>query len=229
VSQTTVFLLDVDNTLLDNDAVTADLKKHLLDTFGDVRAQRYWELFEELRTELGYADYLGALQRYRVENPRDTSLLEASLYLLHYPFANRVYPGAVDAIHSLERRGRAVILSDGDVVFQPRKVSRAGLYDAVGGRVLIYIHKEHELDDVVARLPADHYVLVDDKVRILAAVKERWGGKVTTVWPRQGHYALDVADVAKYPVPDVTLERIGDLVEHHVDDLVAAARARTTG
>jgi FMN phosphatase YigB (HAD superfamily) len=211
VSQTTVFLLDVDNTLLDNDAVTADLKKHLLDTFGDVRAQRYWELFEELRTELGYADYLGALQRYRVENPRDTSLLEASLYLLHYPFANRVYPGAIDAIHHLERRGQAAILSDGDVVFQPRKVERSGLWGAVEGNVLIYIHKEEMLEDVERRYPAERYVMVDDKIRILAAMKEVWGARLTTVFVRQGHYALDTALVAKYPPADLTIERIGDL------------------
>jgi FMN phosphatase YigB (HAD superfamily) len=211
MAQTTVFLLDVDNTLLDNDGVTADLKKHLLDTFGDARAQRYWELFEQLRTELGYADYLGALQRYRIENPRDTSLLEASLFLLHYPFANRVYPGSLDAIHQVERRGRVAILSDGDVVFQPRKVERSGLWGAVDGNVLIYIHKEHMLDDVEQRFPAERYVMVDDKIRILTAMKEIWGARLTTVFVRQGHYALDTALVAKYPPADMTIERIGDL------------------
>jgi FMN phosphatase YigB (HAD superfamily) len=211
VSHSTVFLLDVDNTLLDNDSVTADLKKHLVTNFGEERARRYWELFEELRSELGYADYLGALQRYRVENPRDTGLLEASLFLLHYPFANRVYPGALDVIHHLERRGRVVILSDGDVVFQPRKIDRSGIWGAVEGNVLIYIHMEQMLDDVERRYPAEHYVMVDDKVRILAGMKAIWGDRLTTVFVRQGHYALDIAGVAKYPPADITIEKIGDL------------------
>jgi len=211
VSHSTVFLLDVDNTLLDNDSVTADLKQHLVTSFGEARARRYWELFEQLRSELGYADYLGALQRYRVENPRDTGLLEASLFLLHYPFANRVYPGALDVIHHLERRGRVAILSDGDVVFQPRKIDRSGIWGAVEGNVLIYIHKEQMLDDVERRYPAEHYVMVDDKVRILAAMKTIWGDRLTTVFVRQGHYALDEASVAKYPPADVTIEKIADL------------------
>jgi FMN phosphatase YigB (HAD superfamily) len=210
VTQTTVFLFDVDNTLLDNDAVTADLKKHLLDSLGDARAQRYWVLFEQLRSELGYADYLGALQRYRNENPHDTGLLEASLFLLQYPFANRLYPGALDAIHEAERRGRVAILSDGDLVFQPCKVERSGLWGAVEGNVLIYIHKEQMLDDVERRFPAEHYVMIDDKIRILTAMKDVWGARLTTVFVRQGHYALDAALVAKYPPADVTIEKIGD-------------------
>ena len=211
MAQSTVCLLDVDNTLLDNDAVTADLKKHLTDAFGEARAQRYWELFEDLRGELGYADYLGALQRYRVENPRDTGLLEASLFLLHYPFANRVYPGALDTINQLERHCRVAILSDGDVVFQPRKVERSGLWGAVEGNVLIYIHKEQMLDDVAQRFPAARYVMVDDKIRILTAMKKVWRDRLTTVFVRQGHYALDVESVAKYPPADRTIEKIGDL------------------
>jgi FMN phosphatase YigB (HAD superfamily) len=211
MSHSTVFLLDVDNTLLDNDSVTADLKEHLVANFGEERARRYWELFEQLRSELGYADYLGALQRYRIENPRDTNLLEASLFLLHYPFANRVYPGALDVIHHLERRGRVAILSDGDVVFQPHKIERSGILDAVEGNVLIYVHKEEMLDDVERRYPAEHYVMVDDKVRILTAMKAIWGDRLTTVFVRQGHYALDAASVAEYPPADVVIERIGDL------------------
>ncbi|HKB13386.1 MAG TPA: HAD family hydrolase [Vicinamibacterales bacterium] len=211
MSQSTVFLFDVDNTLLDNDEVTADLKRHLIDNFGEERARRYWELFEELRNELGYADYLGALQRYRIENPRDTGLLRASLYLLHYPFATRVYPGALEAIHQAEQRGRVAILSDGDVVFQPRKVERSGLWGAVEGNVLIYIHKEQMLEDVEHRFPAEHYVMVDDKIRILTAMKKVWNTRLTTVFVRQGHYALDAEQVARYPPADVTIERIGDL------------------
>ena len=211
MAHSTVFLFDVDNTLLDNDAVTDDLKQHLIDTFGEGRARRYWELFEYLRSELGYADYLGALQRYRIENPRDTGLLQASLYLLHYPFANRVCPGALDAIRHAEHRGRVAILSDGDVVFQPRKVERSGLWGAVEGNVLIYIHKEEMLADVEQRFPAERYVMIDDKIRILTAMKAIWGARLTTVFVRQGHYALDAELVARYPPADVTIERIGDL------------------
>ncbi len=207
-----VFLLDVDNTLLDNDQVAADLRLHLTQAFGEQRQERYWAIFEALRAELGYADYLGALQRYRIENPRDPHLFAVSSYLVDYPFADRLYPGALAAIKHLNGWGPTVILSDGDVVFQPRKVERSGLSEAVGGRVLIYIHKEQELEDVEQRYPARHYVLVDDKVRILTAVKAVWGKRVTTVFPRQGHYALDPAEVAKYPPADVTVECIGDLL-----------------
>ena len=205
------FLVDVDNTLLDNDAVIADLRRHLNDRFGPDCERRYWEIFEELRAQLGYADYLGALQRYRLEHPREPRVLEIAIYLLHYPFADRVYPGALDAVARLAARGPVVILSDGDVVFQPRKVERSGLWGAVEGRVLIYIHKEQMLDDVELRYPARRYVMVDDKVRILAAMKAIWGDRLTTVFVRQGHYAHDPAHLAGYPAADVTIERIGDL------------------
>lgn len=209
-----VFLFDVDNTLLNNDRVTDDLRRHLEAQFGKECANRYWEIFEELRKELGYADYLGSLQRYRVEHRRDTRLLAMSSYLIDYPFANRIYPGSIDAIEQVKRWGPAAILSDGDVVFQPRKIERSGLRDAVDGNVLIYIHKEQELDEVEQRYPADHYVLIDDKLRILTAVKKIWRGRVTTVFPRQGHYALDIEANAQYPPADITIERIGELVEH---------------
>ncbi len=208
-----VFLLDVDNTLLDNDAVTLDLKRHLIETFGAEREKRYWEIFEELRQELGYADYLGALQRYRIERPRDPHLLGLSIFLLHYPFADRVYPNALALIAHWRRQGPVVILSDGDVVFQPRKVERSGLWAAVDGEVLIYIHKEQMLDDVEERYPASRYVMVDDKIRILAAMKETWKERLTTVFVRQGHYAHDAQLVNRYPAADVTVERIGDLLE----------------
>jgi FMN phosphatase YigB (HAD superfamily) len=214
-----VFLLDVDNTLLDNDQVAADLREHLTAAFGAERQERYWAIFEQLRIELGYADYLGALQRYRAENPRDPHLLEISYYLVDYPFADRLYPGSLDVIRRLSAWGPTVILSDGDVVFQPRKVQCSGLYDAVDGRVLIYIHKEQELPDVVERYPAMHYVLIDDKLRILAAVKKAWGDGLTTVFPRQGHYAHDAREVAKYPPADITIERIGELMHHDLASL----------
>jgi FMN phosphatase YigB (HAD superfamily) len=215
---TTVYLLDVDNTLLDNDAITADLRRYLIDHFGADCERRYWDIFEDHRRELGYADYLGALQRFRIEHPRDQHLLGMSLYLLHYPFADRVYPGAFDAIRRLARSGRVVILSDGDVVFQPRKVERSGLWAAVAGEVLIYIHKEEMLDDVERRYPADRYVMVDDKVRILDAMKRIWRERLTTVFVRQGHYAHDPSLLAAYETPDVTIERIGDLQSLDADD-----------
>jgi haloacid dehalogenase-like hydrolase len=219
-----VFLVDVDNTLLDNDRVASDLMRHLVAEVGRERQQRYWVLFEELRKELGYADYLGALQRYRLENPRDAHALTVSMFLVDYPFANRLYPNSLDVIDHLKRWGPVVILSDGDAVFQPRKIERSGLYEAVDRNILVYVHKEQELDDVERRYPARHYVLVDDKVRILDAVKRAWGERVTTVFPRQGHYAHDPTTMSLYPPPDVTVERVGDLLEHDAVGLRRAAR-----
>jgi hypothetical protein len=221
-----VFLFDVDNTLLDNDRVAADLRKHLTQAVGAERQERYWALFEQLRSELGYADYLGALQRYRVENPRDPHILELSSFLLDYPFANRLYPGSLDAITHCQQWGPSVILSDGDVVFQPRKVERSGLWEAVDGRVLIYIHKEQELDDVENRYPADRYVLVDDKLRILTAVKTVLGERLTTVWPRQGHYADDPKVRSQYPPPDIAIARIGELSRFDLPTLLNASSSR---
>jgi len=218
-----VFLFDVDNTLLDNDRVTADLKRHLTGAFGPERAQWYWDTFEALREELGYADYLGALQRFRIEHPRDPNLLAVSTYLVNYPFANRLYPGSLDVIDRCKEWGPVVILSDGDVVFQPRKVERSGLWDAVEGNVLIYIHKEEMLDDVEARFPARHYVMVDDKLRILDAMRKTWGGRLTTVFPRQGHYALDEALCSRFAPADVTLDRIGDLAAYDLPRLLGPA------
>ncbi|HZR81009.1 MAG TPA: HAD family hydrolase [Candidatus Binatia bacterium] len=218
-----VFLFDVDNTLVDNDRVTADMKRYLAHEVGDRRQQRYWEIFEDLRRELGYADYLGALQRYRIENPRDSHLLAVSTFLVSYPFANRLFPNSLDVLEHCRQWGAAVILSDGDVVFQPLKIHRSGLYEATDGNILIYIHKEHELDDVERRYPADHYVMVDDKVRILAAIKKTWGDRVTTVFPKQGHYARDAEEVAKYPAPDVAIDRIGNLLDVPMERLVPGA------
>lgn len=209
----TVFLFDVDNTLLDNDAVQADLSSYLEREFGRSTRDRYWALFEELRAELGYADYLGALQRYRLENLDDPQLLRVSAFLVDYPFAERLYPGALAALARCAGLGPTVLLSDGDVVFQPRKVQRSGLWAAVSGRVLIYLHKEQMLDAVGRRYPADHYVMIDDKLRILTAMKAGWGPKLTTVFARQGHYALDPRELAAYGEADFTVERIGELAE----------------
>jgi len=210
----TVFLFDVDNTLLDNDRVIADLMRHLERSVGHERADGYWNIFEQLRQELGYADYLGALQRYRIEYPRDPNVLVVSSFLVNYPFANRLFPNSLDVVEHAKRWGSAAILTDGDVVFQPRKVERSGLFDAVDGNVLIYVHKERELDDIEQRHPADRYVLIDDKLRILAAVKEIWRDRVTTVQPLQGHYAEDPAQQAAHPAADLTIKRIGELLEY---------------
>ena len=207
-----VFLVDVDNTLLDNDGVQQDLKDHLARAYGADARDRYWRILEDLFSELGYRDYLGALQRFRAEHPLEVELLSMSDYLIDYPFADRLFPSALKVLRRLNGLAPTVILSDGDVVFQPRKVERAGLSEAVDGHVLIYIHKEEALDDVERRFPAEHYVIVDDKPRILAAVKRFWGDRVTTVFARQGSYARDPQTVGISPPPDVTIERIGDLL-----------------
>jgi FMN phosphatase YigB (HAD superfamily) len=217
---TAVFLVDVDNTLLDNDHIQADLKRHLEHEFGAACRDRYWAILEQLFSELGYRDYLGALQRYRVEHPHDIHLLSMSSYLVDYPFANRLYPGALDVLERFRGWAPTVVLSDGDVVFQPRKVERSGIAEAVEGNVLIYIHKEEELQDVERRYPARHYILVDDKPRILASVKKVWGDRVTTVLPRQGQYANDRDVVASLPTPDLIVERIGDLLAYDFPTLV---------
>ncbi len=220
-----VFLVDVDNTLLDNDRIQSDLKRHLEREFGAATRDRYWAILEQLFTDLGYRDYLGALQRYRVEHPRDAHLLSMSSYLVDYPFANRLFPGSLDVLERFRGWGPTVILSDGDVVFQPRKVERSGIFEAVEGHVLIYIHKEEALDDVERRYPAQHYVLVDDKLRILAAVKKAWGERVTTVFPRQGQYAHDQSVVAAFPPADVTVERIGDLLDYDLPALLTSQQS----
>ena len=208
-----VFLIDVDNTLLDNDAVQADIRDHLAVAYGPACRDRYWALLEQRMRDLGYRDYLGALQRYREEHPTDIGLLAMSSFLVDYPFAQRLYPGALDVLQHLAGRGPTVVLSDGDVVFQPRKVERAGIAAAVDGRVLIYIHKEQALDDVSRRFPARHYVLVEDKLRILAAVKQAWGARVSTVFVRQGQYARDPQVLAAYPPADMAVDRIADLLQ----------------
>lgn len=211
-----VFLFDVDNTLLDNDAVIEELGDFIIARLGAENNGKYWQIFEEYRQEIGYADYLGTLQRFRRVAPHAPQLMAISSFLLHYPFENRVYPNALNVLHHVQQWGNAVILTDGDVVFQPLKIERSGIYDAVNGRVLIYVHKELEVEDIVARFPAAHYVFVDDKVRLLAAIKAILGDRVTTVFPRQGHYAF-AADVVTYPTPDVTIERIGDLMQLSAD------------
>jgi FMN phosphatase YigB (HAD superfamily) len=218
IANSSVFLVDVDNTLLDNDRIQDDLKRHLEREFGAASRDRYWAILEALFVELGYRDYLCALQRYRAEHPQDVRLMTMSSYLVDYPFAKRLYPGALDVLQRFRTWGPTVILTDGDVVFQPRKVERSGISEAVDGHVLIYIHKEEALDDIERRYPAQHYVIVDDKPRILAALKEAWGERVTTVLPRQGQYARDAT---AYRPADLTVERIGDLLSHDLPELLS--------
>ena len=219
-----IFLVDVDNTLIDNDAIQQDLKEHLERVYGSASRVRYWKILEDLFDELGYRDYIGALQRYRLEHPLEVELLAMSSFLVDYPFADRLFPGALAVLKRLGSFGLTVILSDGDVVFQPRKVERAGLSAAVDGRVLIYVHKEEALDDVERRYPANHYVLVDDKLRILTTVKQAWGSRVTTVFARQGSYAHDSKTIATMPRPDATIEHIADLLHCDLPRLGMAPR-----
>ncbi len=218
-----VFLFDIDNTLFDNDQMEKDLRLHLEKEFGALKRDRYFAIFEELRSELGYADYLGALQRYRLDDLCDPGLLMMSSFLVDYPFADRIYPGSFEALKHVSQWGATVILSDGDVVFQPRKAQRSGLWEAVDGRILIYIHKEQMLDEVERFYPAQHYVMVDDKLRILKTMKDIWGDRLTTVFPRQGHYALDPKILAAYPPAEIALEHIGDLVNYDLAAFLGAA------
>ncbi len=215
-----VFLVDVDDTLLENDRIQADLKHHIEREFGPQCRDRFWAIQEELFEELGYCDYLGALQRFRIEHPYEPHLVTAANFLIDYPFANRLYPGALDVLERFREWGRTVILTDGDMVFQPRKVQRSGIFETVEGHVLIYIHKEEALQNIELRYPAEHYVLVDDKLRILTAVKKAWGNRVTTVFPQQGQFALDPIVFASYPAADVTVERISDLLSYDLPDLI---------
>lgn len=224
--QDVVFLFDVDNTLLDIDAVVEGYRAHLLREVGPEAAQHYWGLFEELRRELGYVDYLGALQRYRLDHLHDPRVLLVASYLLDYPFAERLYPSALEVLASFGRLGLTVVFSDGDVVFQPRKIERSGIRRAVENRVLVHIHKERELECVGRLYPAAHYVLIDDKLRILTAVKRSWGPRVTTVFPRQGHYAHDPEILARNPPADLAITAIGDLLDYDLPTLLGAAAPR---
>ena len=227
--QDVVFLFDVDNTLLDNDAIAADLRAHLTEGFGKAGGELYWAHFEALRKERGYADYLGSLQRYRADlegsGEAAHKLLSVSGFLIDYPFASRLFPRALEVLAAWNKIGPTVILSDGDVVFQPRKIQRSGLWAAVEGRVLIFVHKEEMLDTVAREFPARRYVMVDDKERLLDAMKKVWGEKLVTVFPRQGHYANDPASIGKYPAPDCMVERIGDLLDVDVASLIRRAAA----
>jgi FMN phosphatase YigB (HAD superfamily) len=224
-----VFLFDVDNTLLDHDRVVSDVHNFMEREIGKDRQQRYWEILETLRAELGYVDYLGTLQRYRAEYPHNASILKVSIYLINYPFANRLFPNSLDVIDHVKQRGTAAILSDGDAVFQPRKIERSGLWDAVDGNVRIYLHKEFELADVEKKLPADHYVVIDDKLKLLTAIKEQWKDRVTTIFPKQGHYARDPKNLASYPLADINIESIGEMLTLDFSKLLASKLGGSIG
>jgi FMN phosphatase YigB (HAD superfamily) len=217
-----IFLIDVDNTLLDNDRLIADLMTHIATEYGSASRDRYAQILEEVRARLGYVDYLGALQQYRLEHLDVQGLLGMSSFLIDYPFAQRLYPHALQVLAHLQTLGTTVILSDGDVVFQPRKIQQSGIWDAVSGRVLIYVHKEQMLKNVEQRYPARHYVMIDDKLRILDSLRSQWQDRVTTVFPRQGHYAHDTAAIAALAPADVTIERIGELLDYDAGDLLGA-------
>ena len=221
-----VFLVDVDNTLIDNDQIVADLNRHLIEDFGAERHQRYWTIFEERRAKYGYADYLGTLQHYRMEHPYDPHLLRLSFFFVDYPFAKRLFPEALNVMAYLGSIGQCVILSDGDMVFQPRKIQQSGLFDAVDGRVLIYINKERELGSVETHYPACHYIMVDDKLNILTAVKKIWGERVTTIFIRKGHYAFDTKILGRCPPADLTIDQIEELQELDLSVFFPAAQQR---
>jgi FMN phosphatase YigB (HAD superfamily) len=217
-----VFLVDVDNTLLDNDRLIADLMEHIASEYGTASRDRYSQILESVRASLGYVDYLGALQQYRLEHLEAQGLLGMSSFLIDYPFEQRLYPQALEVLAHLQSMGQTVILSDGDVVFQPRKIQKSGIWDAVEGRVLIYVHKEQMLHAVEQRHPARHYVMIDDKLRILDSLRGQWQDRVTTVFPRQGHYAHDTAANAAFAPADVTVENIAQLLKYDARDLLGA-------
>jgi FMN phosphatase YigB (HAD superfamily) len=216
--EATVFLFDVDNTLLDSDRIEADIGQYLASEYGVAGRERFWAIFEALRGEFGFADYLGAVQRFRLEAIHDSRVLRLAAFLLEYPVASRLYPRALDTLAHVGQWGRTVILSDGDAVLQPRKIRRAGIWDAVAGRVLIYVHKERMLDHVKAHYPAQHYVMIDDKPGVLAAMKKIWGAQLTTVLPRQGRYARTSAGTASIAPADMTVEHIADLIDCSYSD-----------
>ena len=218
----TVFLVDVDNTLFDNDGFARDLGAELQRSFGDEGRQCYFDIYEALRAAVGYADYIGALQRFRQGRETHPGMLRIGAWLLDYPFAEHLYPHALDALAHLRTLGTTAILSDGDIVFQPHKIEHSGLWQAVAGEVLVYVHKQHMLDAVQQRYPAAHYVTVDDKAYLLTAMKRLLGARLTTVFVRQGHYAAMPADPDD-PAPDIEIEHVGDLCRFAAADFLPAA------
>ncbi len=204
-----VFLLDCDNTLLDNDALKADLDVRLRAFLGESLVERFWVVYEGVRGLRGTVDFPLTFERFREDLPDGATLERVRSIIMDYPFAEHVYPATLSTLRYLRRIGLPAIVSDGDSVYQPRKIERSKLADAVEGRVLVYVHKEEHLDEILARWPSDLYVMVDDKARILSATKERFPDRFVTVHVRQGHYGTDPERFAV--PPDVSIEHIGDL------------------
>ena len=212
-AEATVFLVDVDNTLLNNDLFQFELKNHLASVGGEACRDHYWAIQEELFHSLGYRDYLGAFQRYRLEHPEHEGAVWLAGFVLDFPYETLLFPGALALLARLRALGRVVLLTDGDAVFQPIKLRRSGLLDAVDGHAVICVHKEAELAEVERRYPARRYVVIDDKLRLLTAIKQAWGSRVTTVFPRQGQFAFDEQVLATNPPADLTVPQIGDLLD----------------
>lgn len=221
-----VVLCDVDNTLLNDNRIVSDLCDFLLDKLGEQGAKQYWTHFEALSQSLGYADYLGALQRARDEHPHEMHFIAITNFLLTYPFSERLFPRALDVIDHVACWALPVIVSDGDVVLQPIKLHRAGLARKVQDRVLVYIHKEKELDDIMQRYPATHYVFVEDNLSILSSVKREWGQRVTTIHIRPHGHPPDEGRTALQP--DITLNDIGDMLRINEADLRGSSHATST-
>ncbi len=210
---TLVFLIDVDNTLIDNDAVKKDLDEHITVELGPALAARFWEIYEQARKERETVDIPLALSRLRTQTSLadmdEQTYLHVHSIFDNYPFFERLYPGTLETLHYLRTLGLTVIVSDGDRFFQAEKIFASNLAEAVEGRVLIYIHKQQHLDEIVRQYPADHYVMIDDKPEILADTKELWGKRVTTAFVQQGKYAAE----QKPPnfAPDISVLHIADL------------------
>jgi hypothetical protein len=201
-----VFLLDVDNTLLDNDRAKEDMAARVEDLVGAERAARWWELYEQVRQETDVVDYPRTLTRYRAVFPDEPRFPHLADFILGLPYAGYVYPGALETLTYLRTLGTTVIVSDGDAVYQAAKIARAGLAAAVDDHVLIFLHKEGRIEDVRQRYPAEHYLLIDDKLRILARLKGILGDLVTTLHVAQGHYASSERGI--YPAADLEVPSI---------------------
>ncbi len=213
-----VFLFDVDNTLLDHDRVKQDLGALLDSRIFDGASEHYWSAYEAIRAETGQADFLASFQRCWIDSECNPHWLPAADLMLDYPYSDRLYPGALHVLEHVSRFAMVAIVSDGDAVLQPRKIRRAGLWQAVDGRVLIYQNKQQRLADIAHRFPAQHYVMIDDKPDVLVHMKSAWSSRLTTVFPRQGHYAHDQEHRHDQPEPDISIDHIGDMLKLDIKD-----------
>jgi len=215
------FLVDVDNTLFDNDRFAVELSAHLEKSFNVAERERYWSLHKKRWAEFGISDYLGTMQQFRQGLQNDPSLLQMSSFLLDFPFGDLLYPHALEVVKHMRSLGPASALSDGDMVFQPRKLQHSGIFDAFHGNALIYEHKQHELDLLQQRFPAQRYVMIDDKPNILADMKKVLGDRLTTVFVRQGRYAADASPELR-SAPDMKIDAIADLLRYTREDFALA-------